>query len=104
MAKFVLAYSGGGMGETEEDQAAVMEEWGLWFAGLGEAIVDMGAPFGTATTIAPDGETSDGGHSALTGYSIISAADLSEATDHAKGCPVLKSGGMVEVYEAMPIG
>jgi hypothetical protein len=46
----------------------------------------------------------DGGVSALTGYSIITADSLSEATEAAKECPVLVVGGSVEVYEATPIG
>jgi hypothetical protein len=46
----------------------------------------------------------EGGGSALTGYSIISADSLSEACDKAMGCPVLSSGRNIEVYEAMPIG
>ena len=29
---------------------------------------------------------------------------MAEACDKAKGCPVLSSGGSIEVYEAMPIG
>lgn len=104
MAKFVLAYTGGGMAETPEEQQKVMEDWMNWFGGLGAAVVDGGAPFGAAATIAPDGATSDGGRSGLTGYSIIEAADVADASAKAKGCPVLASGGSVEVYEAMPIG
>jgi hypothetical protein len=75
-----------------------------WFGSLGEAIVDGGNPFGPSSTVATDGAVADGGRSALTGYSIISADTLAEATERAKGCPVLRSGGSVEVYEATPIG
>ena len=35
MAKFILAYHGGGMPETEAEQAAVMAAWGAWFGNLG---------------------------------------------------------------------
>ncbi|MGH3341095.1 MAG: YciI family protein [Propionibacteriaceae bacterium] len=37
------------------------------------------------------------------GYSIINAESLAEATKKADGCPVLESGGSVEVYEALPM-
>jgi hypothetical protein len=37
-----------------------------------------------------------------TGYSIVQAGSLDEATALAKGCPVLSSGGELEVYEAFP--
>ena len=104
MAKYVLAYRGGGMGESEAEQQEAMTAWMNWFGSLGEAVVDGGSPFGPASTISSDGKVTDGGGSALTGYSIISADTLAEACDKAKGCPVLSSGGSIEVYESMPIG
>jgi hypothetical protein len=45
----------------------------------------------------------DGGKSGASGYTILSADSLSAATAKAKGCPVLASGGTVEVYEAIPM-
>lgn len=57
-ARFVLVFHGG---ETpEEPSQAVMERWMAWFGELGEAVVDMGAPFGASATIASDGTPSDG--------------------------------------------
>lgn len=104
MGSYVLAYRGGGMGESEADQEAAMTQWMNWFGSLGEAVVDAGAPFGPSSTVASGGSVSDGGQSGLSGYSIISAESLAEAIDKAKGCPVLGSGGDVDVYEALPIG
>jgi hypothetical protein len=104
MAKYVLAYRGGGMAESEAAQQQVMEQWMGWFGQLGAAVVDGGAPFGPAKTIASSGAVGDGGDAGLSGYSIIDASDLDDAVAKAKGCPVLSSGGSVEVYEAMPIG
>jgi hypothetical protein len=104
MGKYVLAYKGGGMGESEAEQQEAMTKWMNWFGSLGDAVVDGGSPFGPSSSIASDGAVSQGGASDLTGYSIISAETLSEACDKAKGCPVLSSGGSIEVYEALPIG
>jgi hypothetical protein len=104
MGKYVLAYLGGGMGESESEQQEAMTASMNWFGSLGEAVVDGGNPFGPASTINSDGKVTDGGGSSLTGYSIISADTLAEACDKAKGCPVLSGGGSIEVYEAMPIG
>jgi|HubBroStandDraft_1064217.scaffolds.fasta_scaffold05774_3 hypothetical protein len=36
------------------------------------------------------------------GYFVVSALSLEQATDLAKGCPVLQSGGTVEVRPLMP--
>jgi hypothetical protein len=103
VAKYVLAYTGGSVPETEADQQAVMEAWTGWFTQLGAAVVDGGNPFGPSTTVASDGSTSEGGMSGLTGYSVLSADDLASATDLAKGCPVLTAGGRVEVYETFDV-
>ncbi len=103
MANFVLAYRGGSVPETEADQKAVMEAWMGWFGSLGDAVVDGGAPFGPSMTRSGDGGPSDGAPSELTGYSILSASSLAEATELAAGCPILGSGGSVDVYESMPM-
>lgn len=104
MGKYVLAYRGGAMGETAEEQEAAMTQWMNWFGALGAAVVDAGSPFGPAATIEPSGAVNTGGSSSLTGYSIISADGIGDACEKAKGCPVLSSGGTLEVYEALPIG
>jgi hypothetical protein len=104
MGKYVLVYRGGSFGETEADQEAVMLRWMTWFGELGDSVVDLGNPFGPSATIGSDGTVTPGGSSELTGYSIVEAADLAEASDKASGCPVLAAGGSIEVYEAVPIG
>jgi len=105
MAKFVLAYTGGGgMGATPEEQQKLMEAWMGWFGSLGESVVDGGSPFGASSLVRSDGSVGDGGPSGLTGYSIIEAASAADAADKAKGCPVLSAGGSVEIYEALPMG
>ena len=104
MGNYVLAYTGGAMGETEAEQQAAMEQWMTWFGALGDSVVDGGSPFGPSSTVDAGGTVSDGGRSSLTGYSIVSAESLAEACEKAKGCPVLSSGGSVEVYESVPVG
>jgi hypothetical protein len=101
VAKYVLAYQGGGMPETPEEQATVMDAWTKWFGQLGSAVVDGGNPTsGAAATISPDGKVKQGADgTALSGYSIIEAASLDKATELAKGCPVLLGGATITVYE-----
>jgi hypothetical protein len=103
MGKFVFAYSGGSTPDSPAAQEAVMAAWMSWFGELGEAVVDGGAPFGPSKSITGKGAASDGAPSKLTGYSIISADDLAGAAKKASGCPILKDGGTVEIYEAMPM-
>ncbi len=102
MPKYVFAYHGGGMAETEEEMAAVMKAWEDWYGSLGEAVADGGAPVGAAKTVAADGSVTDGGGAnPLTGYTVVEADDLDAAVGMAKGCPILTSGGSVEVAETI---
>ena len=98
MAKYVLAYRGGGMAETEAAQQEAMAAWGAWFGSLGSAVVDGGAPFGASAVVGGGAATS-----ALTGYSILQADDLGAAVKLAEGCPVIKDGGSVDVYETIDV-
>jgi hypothetical protein len=102
MGKYVLAYSGGGMPETEEEQARVMGAWTDWLGSLGDSLVDAGTPFGASKTVA-NGSLADGARSRLTGYSIVTAGTLDEAAGKTKSCPVLDSGGTIDVYETIDV-
>ena len=102
MSKFVFLYTGGGMPESEEEQAAVMAAWGVWYTGMGEAVVDPGNPLGPVVkNIVPGGVVSDGAIGIQpSGYSIVNAASMDAAVELAKGCPILDGNGQVSVYEA----
>jgi len=100
MAKFVYVYTGGQMAETPQAQEQAMQAWGAWFGTLGDSVADMGNPFGNCATVSSDG-VADGAASGAGGYSIVSADSLSDAAAKAKGCPVLSSGGTVEIYETI---
>jgi hypothetical protein len=102
MANYVFAYSGGnGVSDDPVVHEQVMAAWGQWFGSLGEAVVDPGAPTGASKTVAAGGSVSDGGSRGLNGYSVISADSLDAAVEAAKGCPLLSSGGAVDVYETL---
>jgi hypothetical protein len=102
---FVLVYRGGSMPETEAEQAKVKDAWTQWFGQLGGALKDGGNPFTPqAKTISSDGSVADGGTSPpASGYSIITSDSLDEATNLAKGCPVLGGGASIEIYETFPV-
>jgi hypothetical protein len=102
MTNFLLAYRGGVMAPTEEEREATMAAWGQWFGSLGPAVVDGGAPFAGSKSVASS-DVSDGAPSQLTGYSVVQADDLAGAVELAKGCPLLTSGGSVDVYESLPM-
>jgi hypothetical protein len=102
MGKYLLAYTGGGMAQTEEERQAAMAAWGQWFGKLGPAVVDVGNPVGASASVSAGG--ADGAApSGLSGYSVISAESLDAATALVKDCPILSGGGKVDVYETIAI-
>jgi hypothetical protein len=105
MAKFVLLLIGGTEPQGEAEQAAVMQAWTDWFTTLGENVVDPGNPFSsTVKHLTSNGTVNDGPLGArATGYSIIQADSLEAATQRAKSCPHLMSGGQITVYETFEV-
>ncbi len=102
MAKYLLVYHGGKMPESSAEVAQVMDAWGKWFGSLGSAVVDGGNPVGQSFTVNSDGSTADnGGSNPASGYSLIEASDMDDALSKAKACPVLSSGGSIEVAQAI---
>jgi hypothetical protein len=102
VANYLLSYHGGSTPESPDEQAKVMKDWTDWFAGLGPAVVDGGNPIAATKTVNPDGGVSDGGGAnPVTGYSILSADSLDAAAQMAKGCPIIDSGGSIEVSEIL---
>lgn len=102
MANYLLAYTGGGMAQTEPEREAAMAAWGGWFQKLGSAVVEMGAPVGASASVTASG-ANGAAVSGLSGYSVISADGLDAAAALAEDCPVLASGGKVDVYETIPV-
>ena len=98
MANYVLVYHGGGMPESPEEGAKVMQAWDVWFGELGDSLVDGGNPASATKTIAADGSVSDDA-SGPSGYSILKADSLDAAVALAKGCPVLQGGASIQVVE-----
>lgn len=102
MPKYIFAYHGGKMPESEEEGARVMQAWNDWFADLGAAVDDGGAPVGSSKTVSSSGVADGGGANPLSGYTLVNADSIEAAVEMAKGCPILDHG-TVEVAEALPM-
>jgi len=103
VAKFLLNYHGGKLAETPEAQAKSMADWTAWFGQLGSALVDGGNPVGSTKTVKADGSVSDGASNTSTGYSIIQVDSIEQAIKASQMCPVLATGGSVEVGQLLEI-
>jgi hypothetical protein len=95
MGKYVFVYVSGGRPESEEEGQRVMAAWRERLESIGDAVVDWGEPFAASSAV------SGGTLSGLTGYSIVTAADMDDAVRLAEGCPIFANNGGVEVYETM---
>lgn len=102
MAKYLFVYHGGKPPASKKDQEKVMAAWGQWLGSMGSAVVDGGNPVGQSSTVQSGGKVvNNGGANPASGYSLIEAPSLNDALSKAKGCPILSSGGTVEVAEAI---
>ena len=97
MPKYTLAYVGGSQPSSPEEGQQVMAAWMSWMGGLGEALIDGGAPFSGSTALSSSGQGD--ASSGLTGYSILQADSLDDAVAKSQGCPHIGAGGTIEIYE-----
>lgn len=108
MAKYIFLYKGpatdpGAM--TEEARNAEMEKWMAWMGGLGDGLLEAGAPFGASASVRGDGSTADA--TDLTGYTMVEADDLDAARGMCATHPFLSDGTAafsVEVFELVDMG
>lgn len=102
MAKFLFVYHGGKPPSSPAEGKAVMDAWGAWFGSMGAALIDGGNPVSPSSTVKSDGSLVDGGGAnPASGYSLVEASSLADAHKKAAGCPLLKTGGTVEIAQAM---
>ncbi len=102
MSKYLFVYHGGKHPESEAEVAEVLDAWGAWMGSMGAAVIDGGNPVGMSSTINSDGSVADnGGANPVSGYGLFEAADLDDAIAKGRGCPILASGGTIELAEAI---
>lgn len=100
MPEFLFAYHGGTTPQTREEGEKAMAAWQGWFVGMGKAVVNPGNPVGMSKTVTAKGVADNGGTNPLSGFSVVSAGNMAEAVEMAKGCPMVVDGtGSVEVAE-----
>ena len=93
MKSFLILHYG-----FEKPTADEMAAWNQWFEAIAERQVEKGhLPMGRELTRQGARELPMAKDS-ITGYTIVRAADLDEATDIARGCPIVAS---TRVYEIM---
>ena len=99
MKKFLLLYSGGMAGMSQQECEASMKVWEKWFKDIGQSIVDMGAPLARSRTLSSSGTQDGNGGLAANGYTMFQANDLDAAAKLVKDCPGIAEGGKVHIFE-----
>jgi hypothetical protein len=105
MSEFTYLFRGRPLSASPDQMQKTMQKWLAWFKELetNGLLKDPGHPLeargavvsgkGKLITDGPYAEAKD----VINGYIIVDAKDLAEATELAKGCPNLETGGSVEV-------
>jgi hypothetical protein len=95
---------------SPEEMQATTKSWMDWIGGIaarnkltdrGNRLVPSGKVLKAGNVIA-DGPYTEIKESII-GYSMVKADSIEEAIELAKGCPILKSGGNVEVRQVDPL-
>lgn len=101
-----------GFQPSPEAMQAEMQKWIQWFEQLGkngklgnpgEQLIPHGAVVRGSKKAVTDGPYAEG-KEVVGGFILIKAADLKEATELAKGCPIFAFEGSVEVRQVLKVG
>jgi hypothetical protein len=114
MKQFLLVYRSPATSAATQlspDEAAkLMKPWvdGMGSLAAQNKLVDRGQRLADdGNVIKPKNVITNGPYvelkEAVGGFSIIQAADLKEASELAKGCPIMATGGSVEVRAIVPM-
>ena len=111
MKEFALIFRNDNVGEiklTAEGTLAISKDWQDWIGGIAQQgkLASTGARPGSEGKIVQPGNVITNGPYAeikeiIAGLIIIKADSIDEATEIAKGCPILNIGGNVEVRDVM---
>jgi len=113
MNEFVLIFRNDFHPEAKfspDEMQAIMLQWQNWMGGIAAQgkLASSGNRLGSeGKTIKPGNVVINGPYveikEMLSGYIIVKAASIDEATEISKGCPILKVGGSVEVRDIIPM-
>ena len=91
---------------SPDEMQASTKRWMDWIGGIAaqNKLTDRGNRLEPTGKVVKAGNViADGPYAeikeSIAGYSIVKADSIEEASELAKGCPILKSGGNVEVRE-----
>ena len=105
MGAFTYLYRGSEIPESQQEARLQLEKWSAWFKDLGArgCLKDPGHPLADSGKfvlakgkIVRDGTFAEA-NDVIAGFTVIVAKDIAHAIELSKGCPILESGGSVEI-------
>lgn len=113
MSEYMYLFRGGDVPEAQrspENMQAHMQKWLDWIRSLrqqgkfiaGQPLQNGGQVVAGIAKVITDGPFAEG-KEIVGGYLIVRAADLPEAVEICKGCPIFEHGGTVEVRTIQPL-
>ena len=99
MPQFIFIYLDGDFPTDPEEGQKHFERYQQWLISLGDKVISPAIPFKDTHTVQPDGNTSPGTTSAMSGISIMRMNSMEEALAAAQSCPFLEINGTLEVSE-----
>jgi hypothetical protein len=104
MSEFVFLYraTDSWRNVTPAEMQRRNESWMAWMKSLDEKkhIKSPGQPLAPSGSVVRDKGFTDGPYAEkdlVLGYTLVEARDLAEASELARGCPIVAGGGCVEV-------
>jgi hypothetical protein len=113
MSEYMYLFRGGEIPAAQrspEKMQAHMQKWLDWIQSLsqqgqfiaGQPLQSGGQVVAGGAKVITDGPFAEG-KEIVGGYLIVRAADLPEAVEMSKGCPIFEHGGSVEVRAIQPL-
>ena len=105
MSEYTYLFRGRDVSPSPEQMQKTMQKWVAWFKDLGAKghLKDPGHPLEHTGKVVSGKQKSvnDGPYAeakdVVGGYIVVEAADINQAVELSKGCPILEVGGSVEV-------
>ncbi|MDB5135338.1 MAG: transcription initiation protein [Mucilaginibacter sp.] len=113
MNEFVLIFRNDFQPEVKfspDEMQAIMQQWQNWMGGIAaqNKLASSGNRLGgDGKTVKPGNIVTNGPYAEIkemiSGFIIVTADSIEEASEIAKGCPILNVGGNVEVRNIIPM-
>ena len=103
MPRFLVTYHGGGeVPHDPEVMARIRASFMQWASKTGPALVDPGAPIAGRRAVSSRGVTEGAADGPIDGWSVVEAANMSEAAEILKDHPFVGRGGILQISEPVP--